>query len=144
MHTQFVHFLSHYRLLQSPLVFMILSKSFPVDGAWSQWITPPSRCAGTCGMDAKRRTCTNPAPAHGGQNCPGEALAALECPQLPDCPHLSECLFKAIAGTCWGHQRIHFMIRMKSINGIGKHMQFNVGRHGSVIKSAACYYNSFL
>ena len=36
-----------------------------VDGAWSEW----TKCTKSCGGGKKKRTCTNPAPAHGGAEC---------------------------------------------------------------------------
>ena len=43
---------------------------FVVHGAWSDWVD--GSCAETCGpstMD-QTRTCDNPAPDHGGDDCP--------------------------------------------------------------------------
>ncbi|KAL4216538.1 hypothetical protein ACF0H5_024261 [Mactra antiquata] len=43
-----------------------------VDGQWSDWLEWSS-CGATCGYStrARSRTCTNPAPYHGGKNCTG-------------------------------------------------------------------------
>ena len=40
-----------------------------VDGVWSDW----SNCTKVCGGGQQRRTCTNPAPFHGGRSCTGAA-----------------------------------------------------------------------
>merc|ERR1712055_521351 len=40
----------------------------PVNGQWSNW----GECSKTCGGGLKKRTCTNPAPAHGGTDCKAE------------------------------------------------------------------------
>ncbi|XP_078312843.1 uncharacterized protein LOC144619278 [Crassostrea virginica] len=56
----------------------------PVDGAWSDW-SSWSPCSKSCGEghETKTRTCTNPAPEHGGKDCPGdskETRACIGCP----------------------------------------------------------------
>jgi len=40
-----------------------------VNGGWSSW----GRCSKSCGPGVQTRTCTNPAPAHGGSECYGSA-----------------------------------------------------------------------
>ena len=40
-----------------------------MDGGWDEW----SECSATCGDGTQDRTCDNPAPAHGGAECDGEA-----------------------------------------------------------------------
>merc|ERR1712055_918587 len=37
----------------------------PVDGGWSEWST----CTKSCGHGMKYRSCTNPKPANGGEDC---------------------------------------------------------------------------
>ncbi|XP_025873434.1 semaphorin-5A isoform X2 [Vulpes vulpes] len=60
----------------------------PVDGVWSCW-SPWSKCSTTCGGGhyMRTRSCTNPAPAYGGDICLGlhteEALCNTEpCPEV--------------------------------------------------------------
>ena len=62
----------------------------PVDGVWTAW-TETASCLQTCGVDFRTygRTCTNPAPEHGGQECVGSETDVQSCPALPDCSHLS-------------------------------------------------------
>ena len=45
------------------------SPTDPIDGGWSAWGT----CSKECGGGTQTRTCTNPAPAHGGKPCSGAA-----------------------------------------------------------------------
>jgi hypothetical protein len=42
----------------------------PVDGGWSNWSTKDTTCGVT---GTQTRTCTNPAPLHGGSNCSGSS-----------------------------------------------------------------------
>ncbi|XP_032240089.2 uncharacterized protein LOC5514646 [Nematostella vectensis] len=58
----------------------------PVDGGWttfSDW----SACAVSCGggVSSRTRTCTRPAPAHGGKMCEGEGRQTKACNTMP-CP----------------------------------------------------------
>lgn len=52
--------------------------------AWSAW----SECSATCGLAVKTRTrtCTNPAPAHGGRVCVGQDRSEVLCTGNPPCP----------------------------------------------------------
>eukprot|EP00058_Branchiostoma_floridae_P027786 XP_002613277.1 hypothetical protein BRAFLDRAFT_68242 [Branchiostoma floridae] len=65
--------------------------SCPVDGGWSEW-SPLSVCNVTCGVgtQTRDRSCTNPAPQHGGAECEGEAVAKKECDTGVSCP--AKCL----------------------------------------------------
>ena len=51
-----------------------------VDGEWAAW-SGWSSCDVTCdnGTQSRYRTCTNPAPAHGGLDCVGEGNETQEC-----------------------------------------------------------------
>ncbi|XP_048736193.2 coadhesin-like [Ostrea edulis] len=76
----------------------------PVDGGWGSW-SSYSRCSVTCGVgiQQKQRTCTEPAPAHGGTSCVGESVVSRNCTQV-DCPvdgHWGEwSLFGSCSTTC--------------------------------------------
>ena len=51
-----------------------------IDGVWSQWSTW-TVCSKSCdtGTQTRERTCTNPAPANGGQACQGDSTQAQKC-----------------------------------------------------------------
>ena len=55
----------------------------PVHGGWSSY----GPCSEDCGPGTKSRTCTDPAPAHGGDDCAGSSSAAC---------NLGECVCGAI------------------------------------------------
>ncbi|XP_053402882.1 thrombospondin-2-like [Mercenaria mercenaria] len=57
-----------------------------VDGVWTEW-TLWSTCDVTCetGIQSRSRTCANPAPAHGGQDCVGNQAETKLC-QKSLCP----------------------------------------------------------
>merc|ERR1712071_571889 len=52
----------------------------PVNGNWTTWSNSTS-CSATCGTETQTfiRSCTNPAPAHGGSNCTGSASVTDTC-----------------------------------------------------------------
>ena len=65
---------------------MTITLHIAVHGGWSdyeEW----SDCSVTCGEGKKTRTrtCTKPAPLHGGDNCKGDALDTQPCKENP-CP----------------------------------------------------------
>lgn len=68
--------------------FQILKLFFLVDGNWSAW-TPLSSCSKTCGdgIKSRHRTCSNPAPLHGGKFCSGTKTETVTCSDGP-CPGL--------------------------------------------------------
>ena len=57
-----------------------------VDGNWGNWGSWGS-CSVTCasGTQSKSRSCSNPAPAHGGASCGGSATSIKGCTRSP-CP----------------------------------------------------------
>lgn len=59
---------------------------FPVDGVWSCW-SSWSKCSATCGGGhyMRTRSCTNPAPAYGGDICLGLHTEEALCNTQP-CP----------------------------------------------------------
>uniref|UniRef100_A0A8C9YCU5 SCO-spondin n=1 Tax=Sander lucioperca TaxID=283035 RepID=A0A8C9YCU5_SANLU len=59
----------------------------PVDGGLSPW-GPWSPCSLSCGglgLKSRYKSCTQPAPAHGGRDCQGPRQETTYC-QAPDCP----------------------------------------------------------
>ena len=54
-----------------------------VDGGWSNWLV--GNCSKLCGggNKTKIRTCNNPAPSCGGNNCIGETVETVECNTNP-------------------------------------------------------------
>ena len=57
-----------------------LALLFPVDGGFSEW-SLFGNCSKECGggIRARTRTCTNPAPAHGGSDCEGATSETESC-----------------------------------------------------------------
>ena len=63
-----------------------LKISAPVDGGWSDygdWSECSAKCGG--GTLTRTKTCTDPAPAHGGADCVGEATESQNCNEH-ECP----------------------------------------------------------
>ena len=58
----------------------------PTDGGWSEY-GEWSNCSAACGegTQTRSRTCTNPAPAHGGEECEGDTDQTETC-YLNPCP----------------------------------------------------------
>uniref|UniRef100_A0A7M5TWK8 Uncharacterized protein n=1 Tax=Clytia hemisphaerica TaxID=252671 RepID=A0A7M5TWK8_9CNID len=67
-------------------IYLIISL-LPVNGGLSEWSTPSS-CSVTCGEGeaTQTRTCTNPAPAHGGNDCEGDRKRTVKCNAPKLCP----------------------------------------------------------
>ncbi|KAJ9581072.1 hypothetical protein L9F63_023751, partial [Diploptera punctata] len=61
-----------------------------VHGGWTSW-SSWSACSQSCGLAVKtqRRTCGNPAPAHGGRVCVGQDRNEIYCTSNPPCPAMS-------------------------------------------------------
>jgi hypothetical protein len=61
------------------------------DGRWGMW-GGASSCSQTCGSGISKRfrTCTNPPPMNGGQNCPGQNFIAAPC-NKDDCKIYFRC-----------------------------------------------------
>lgn len=59
---------------------------FLVDGGFTDW-SNYGACSASCGGGTQKstRSCTNPAPAHGGKECEGETERTQECGKDP-CP----------------------------------------------------------
>ena len=57
-----------------------------VDGGLTSW-TPFSTCSKSCGEGTQERlrTCTNPAPKHGGKDCSGQLKESRNCKEK-ECP----------------------------------------------------------
>ena len=57
-----------------------------VDGSWTSWQYHPCTVACGNGTQYKTRSCTNPAPEHGGAGCNGSSLVDnIPCNELA-CP----------------------------------------------------------
>ncbi|XP_069105029.1 uncharacterized protein [Argopecten irradians] len=58
----------------------------PINGGWSSWGSYGS-CSVTCagGLKYRTRSCTNPAPQHGGASCPSSDTSSTSCNTFP-CP----------------------------------------------------------
>ena len=90
-----------------------------VHGGWTKW-TQWSDCSKTCsnGTQTRRRSCTNPAPQYGGDDCTGETTQVQDC-FLRHCPVHCQWLefseWSACSKTCDGgtQQRIRDFVPAK-------------------------------
>ena len=61
----------------------------PIDGGWSAWSAwspaANTRCSGDTFTQTRTRTCTNPAPQHGGAQCVGESSQQRQATGTKDC-----------------------------------------------------------
>jgi len=59
---------------------LLQSVPLSVDGEWASW-SSWGTCGVTCGSgyQTRNRTCDNPAPAHSGNDCAGDATDYLLC-----------------------------------------------------------------
>jgi len=76
-----------------------------VNGGWSRW----SSCSATCNAGTQVRTCSNPYPANGGQQCNQDGGSTKQC-RLSYCPATIEnCRYSngACAGQCIYRSNIH-------------------------------------
>ncbi|XP_063404645.1 thrombospondin-2-like [Mytilus trossulus] len=90
---------------------MCWSGECPVHGGWSEW-SKFSACPVTCGggTNTRTRTCDNPTPEHGGNNCVGASSEngvcnTQACPDIDDCIsvdclHGGKCVDKLNAYSC--------------------------------------------
>ena len=65
---------------RSTFILIFLCVSAPIDGHWGRW-SSWSRCSKNCshGYRSRIRTCTDPAPLHGGKYCSGVADEQEDC-----------------------------------------------------------------
>jgi len=80
-----------------------------INGGWSEW----GPCSKTCGGGVHRRTCDNPKPSGGGDDCPGKSEMGCNADRCRECNGITpskrlECGFKDIkedvcrkTGCCW-------------------------------------------
>ena len=63
-----------------------------VDGGWSKWSV--GNCSKLCGggNKTKIRTCSNPAPSCGGNNCIGKSVTTMKCNKIP-CIGMYVCMY---------------------------------------------------
>jgi len=81
-------------LMRSNVDFLLLCLLYiAVDGVWTEW-SQWNKCDVSCGngTSARTRSCTNPPPAQGGNDCQGPSQEASEC-VLADCPGIAELEF---------------------------------------------------
>ena len=107
-----------------------------VDGGWSDF----SACSKTCGDDTQTRTCTNPAPAFGGEECVG---ASSKSCNLKACPWLGHWSFddcdnlKNVGGN-WLVKGVDTDSRVKCVQGAGVDgsgaLQFSAGARQDKIR----------
>ena len=52
----------------------------PIQGGWTSW-TNTSACSSQCadGTQTRARSCTNPTPANGGEDCIGYSKDSVQC-----------------------------------------------------------------
>lgn len=77
--------MSCHTIILNNIIFCV----FPVDGGWSCW-SSWSKCSATCGGGhyMRTRSCTNPAPAYGGDICLGLHTEEALCNTQP-CPGIA-------------------------------------------------------
>lgn len=75
----------HQCLLDMKSANLLEKTCLVANGGWSEWSSSP--CSATCGDGTKNetRSCTNPAPLHGGKNCEGDSVRVTPC-HTGQCP----------------------------------------------------------
>ncbi|XP_066299153.1 receptor-type tyrosine-protein phosphatase alpha-like [Branchiostoma lanceolatum] len=89
-----------------------IKTAVPVDGSWSDW-DDWSPCSVSCGNGtrSRTRTCDNPSPAFGGQDCDGPDRDAESCPDLQECaPAGTSMSTGVIAGAAGGAAAILLVV----------------------------------
>ena len=83
--------------------FQVENIFFSVDGNWSGW-KPWGPCTKSCsgGSQTSSRTCTNPPPTNGGEECRGENERSRDCNTQP-CPGKSSVRFGLCRQKILGH-----------------------------------------
>ena len=73
----------HYSYTYNNFNKIMYVHTYVVDGGWSNWSA--WNCSKSCGggNKTKIRTCSNPAPSCGGNNCIGESVETVECNTIP-------------------------------------------------------------
>ena len=82
-HSPQIHFhswINFFVFKTGKMYFHGISIDFIVAGRWTNW-SPWRQCSVTCGGGKKERSrsCTDPAPTHGGAACSGEATEKQDC-----------------------------------------------------------------
>ncbi|XP_068688561.1 uncharacterized protein [Montipora foliosa] len=116
----------------------------PVHGNYSEW-SGYQKCDRACGggMRTRRRTCTNPTPAHGGRNCSdlGPSAQTIAC-NIHDCPDIIFNVAVNLTSQKWNHKQeysrslsLKIQFGVKEILGIDVVSGVNnfSFKHGSVI-----------
>lgn len=88
--------MSRHTLTWNNMIYFVLS----VDGGWSCW-SSWSKCSATCGGGhyMRTRSCTNPAPAYGGDICLGLHTEEALCNTQP-CPGMGKAARAALLFVC--------------------------------------------
>ena len=87
------NFSSYLVFTTEPNVPLISSPQIVVHGDWSEY-GDWTECSGECGIGSqiRSRTCTDPEPEHGGNDCPGEGNEERSCYEI-HCPGNVSTLF---------------------------------------------------
>ena len=71
------------------IYYCSLKNDNSVDGGWTSW-SSWSACSVSCseGISKRSRSCTNPSPQYGGDNCVGDGMEIIVC-RLQYCPGIA-------------------------------------------------------